>query len=253
MMSRVSRHVCCAPLPMTARPGEPARTTAAAAPSAKSAVETTFAAVSLSRRTARVHSSTVTNSTVFPGEASAKRAASASPLTPAAQPSPKTGMRAMSVRKSSRSRRRASRLGVAMPVEDALTTISTSRPVRSAARRAFEAASSKRAVAPSRYASVRSGQPCGSRYHSKGRTPCLCRTPAVAKTFATLSKSPNCSAKTLRAAIATSVCMKTCGGTAVARDKIAGPCVMSLPRNRERSERAPEHASEIRESGINWP
>ena len=45
----------------------------------------------------------------------ARRAASASPVTPAAQPSPNTGTRATSCRNPSRSMRCASRLGVAMP------------------------------------------------------------------------------------------------------------------------------------------
>ena len=96
---------------------------------------------SLSGLTARVQTSTVTKSTVLPGQACARRAARIRPETPAAQPRPKSGTRATSERKRSRSRSCASRLGTAIPVEEAVTTMSTSAPVRPASSRARVAAS----------------------------------------------------------------------------------------------------------------
>ena len=66
---------------------------------------------------------------------------STSPETPPAQPRPKTGTRSTSARKPMRAATRASRLGVAMPVDETVTTVSTSAAVRPAASSALVAAS----------------------------------------------------------------------------------------------------------------
>ena len=77
-------------------------------------------------RSAMLQSSTVTNNTVESGAARARRAARLRPETPPAQPSPNTGIRWTSLRKSIFAMARASRLGVAMPVEDTVTIVSMS-------------------------------------------------------------------------------------------------------------------------------
>ena len=115
-------------------------TTAAAAPSPNKAVATIAAGSSLSSRIEIEQVSTVTNSQLLPGSAAARRAAVARPLTPPAQPRPKIGTRRTSSRRPMRGPTRASRLGVAMPVVETVTTPSISirrrgRPARSPRRR----------------------------------------------------------------------------------------------------------------------
>ena len=110
---------------MLAMQCSPAVTTAAAAPSPNKAVATTAAGSSLSRRMEMEQVSTVTISHLLPGSAEARRAAVASPLTPPAQPRPKTGTRRISSRKPTRRAARVSRLGVAIPVVETVTTPST--------------------------------------------------------------------------------------------------------------------------------
>ena len=83
----------------------------------------------------------MTNSQLLPGSAAASRAAVASPVTPPAQPSPKTGTRRTSGRRPSRGATRASMLGVAMPVVETNTTPSMSVGARPAAAIALVAAS----------------------------------------------------------------------------------------------------------------
>ncbi len=92
----------------------------------------------------------VTNSTTDPGRARASRPASDRPVTPPAQPRPNTGTRSMSLRNPMSENTRASRLGVAMPVEETVTTVSTSAPVRPAEARADWAASMNSASAAAR-------------------------------------------------------------------------------------------------------
>ena len=60
---------------------------------------------------------------------------------------------------------------VAIPVEQIVTTVSTSPAERPALASALRATSTNSASAPSRNACVRSGQPRRSRYHSIGLTP----------------------------------------------------------------------------------
>jgi hypothetical protein len=129
-----------------------------------------FALVSWSMRKAAVQISIATSSTVEPGRARASRLAMASPETPPAQPRPNTGTRSTSARKPMRPATRASRLGVAMPVEEMVTTVSTSRPSRPASARAREAAATNSSCAPSRYAALRSRQPRSEKYQSSGFT-----------------------------------------------------------------------------------
>ena len=135
---------------MRARPLAPLCTTQAAAPSPNKAVATMLAAESWSMRKAAVQISIATSSTVEPGRARARRLAMARPDTPPAQPRPNTGTRSTSARKPMRPATRASRLGVAMPVEDTVTMVSTSRPSQPALASARLAASMKSACAPSR-------------------------------------------------------------------------------------------------------
>ena len=73
-----------------------------------------------------------------------------SPETPPAQPSPKTGTRSTSARNPKRPATLASRLGVAIPVDEIVTIVSTSAASSSAASRARFAASTKSSHAPSR-------------------------------------------------------------------------------------------------------
>ena len=107
-----------------------------------------LAFVSSSWRTARVHNSKVTNSTLVPGRACASRAAIDRPDTPPAQPSPNTGTRDTSERKPMRPATRASSVGVAMPVELTLTMVSISSALRSACASALVVASMNSASAP---------------------------------------------------------------------------------------------------------
>ena len=149
MMSSVSSQVCSTAPSTAAMPPSVPRMQAAA-PSPNKAVATMFAFVSSSSRKASVHSSTATSSTIEPGRASARRAAIDSPETPPAQPRPKTGTRMTSARKPMRARTRASRLGVAMPVDETVTTQSTSPAVSPALSSASPPAATNRASAPSR-------------------------------------------------------------------------------------------------------
>ena len=107
----------------------------------------------------------------MPGRAWARREAIERPEAPPAQPSPNTGTREMSERKPMRRATRASRLGVAIPVEQTVTTVSTSAGLRLALASALVAASTNSASAPSRKAAVRSGQPRCVKYQSNGLTP----------------------------------------------------------------------------------
>jgi len=150
MMSRLSGHRCSPAPSIAAMPGAPARTTQAAAPSPNSAVATMLALVNWSRRNAAVQISIATTSTVAPGRARARRPAIARPVTPPAQPSPNTGTRSTSARKPICRATRASRLGVAMPVDDTVTMVSTASARQSARASAAVAASTNRACAPSR-------------------------------------------------------------------------------------------------------
>ena len=147
-----------------------ARRTAAAAPSPNKAVATIAAGSSLSRRIEIEQVSTVTNSQLLPGSAAASRAAVASPLTPPAQPRPNTGTRRTSSRRPSRGPTRASRLGVAMPVVETVTTPSISAGVRPAPgdrrRRGLDEQLLRR-LRDRR--ALRSAQPCGCAYQSSGR------------------------------------------------------------------------------------
>ena len=78
---------------------------AAAAPSPNSATATRLALSALSSRTERVQSSTTTSRTLEPGRGGRRRVASDRPVTPPAQPSPKTG-NARDVRRGNPSGRR---------------------------------------------------------------------------------------------------------------------------------------------------
>jgi hypothetical protein len=150
MRSSVSGQVYSPEASISARPPSPARNTQAAAPSPKRAVATMLALVRLSGREASVHSSMTTSRILVPGRASAKRAAIENPDTPPAQPSPNTGTRVTSLRKPIRLKARASRLGVAMPVEETVTMVSMSRGARPADSRASCVTRAKSASAPSR-------------------------------------------------------------------------------------------------------
>lgn len=68
-------------------------------------------------------------------------------MVPPAQPRPNTGTRAASGRNPIRSMARASRLGVAMPVEDTVTMASTSAAVSPASSSAAWAAWTNRSTA----------------------------------------------------------------------------------------------------------
>ena len=96
-------------------------TSAAAAPSENSEVATRLRRVTSLRWKVRLQSSSATSSTRDPGCASARSRARASPAAPPAQPSPHSGVREMSPRNGSAFASRASRLGVASPVEDTNT------------------------------------------------------------------------------------------------------------------------------------
>ena len=120
-----------------------------------------------------------------------------------------------------RPKTRASRLGVAMPVEETVTTVSMSRPVRWALASAFSATSTNSASAPSRNASVRSGQPRGSRYQSKGFTAWRLMMPVLEKMLEKRSNSGKRVPKPSHAAARTSFCNNTFGGTDVARETMA--------------------------------
>jgi len=101
-------------------------------------------------RKAAVQISIATSSTVEPGRARARRLAMARPDTPPAQPRPNTGTRSTSERNPMRPATRASRLGVAMPVEETVTMVSTSGASQPALASARLAASTKSSCAPSR-------------------------------------------------------------------------------------------------------
>ncbi len=109
-----------------------------------------LAFVGRSPRNATVQTSTATISTFVPGCASARRQAIDRPETPPAQPRPNTGTRATSARKPICEATRASRLGVAMPVEETVTIVSISLAAQPAASSARVAASTNIASAPCR-------------------------------------------------------------------------------------------------------
>ena len=134
MMSSVSGQVCSAPAPIAQRApaSRSTRSTQAAAPSPNSAEEITSALAPRSPRKASVHNSTATTSTTSPGSARASRAPSARPATPPPQPRPNTGTRSALGLKPISAPTRASRLGVAMPVDETVTMTSTSRAARRA-------------------------------------------------------------------------------------------------------------------------
>ena len=121
--SRVPGQVC-SPLATTAGPEPSVDSKTPAAPSPNRAVATMLLLVQSSRRNDKAHNSTTRSSTISPGCASAWLAARARPMTPPAQPNPKIGNRLTSRRNCIRSINRASRLGVAMPVVDTVTTAS---------------------------------------------------------------------------------------------------------------------------------
>ncbi len=104
------------------------------------------------------------------------------PAAPPPQPSPNTGTRMMSGRKPMAVMAWASRLGVAMPVEETVTTISTCAAFKPALSSALVPASMNSFTAPSRKASVRSGQPRGCVNHSMGRTEWRLWMPVVSNT-----------------------------------------------------------------------
>jgi len=151
MMSSVPGQVCSALSPID-KPASAcsARSTAAAAPSPNSAEEITSALVQRSARKASVHSSTTTTSTTSPGSARASRAPIDRPETPPAQPRPNTGTRAADDLKPISNATRASRLGVAMPVDETVTITSTSRAEIPARSSASCAVCTNSALAPSR-------------------------------------------------------------------------------------------------------
>src|SRR5262249_10339137 len=70
--------------------------------------------------------SSTTRSTLVPGRDCASRAATDKPETPSAHPRPNTGTRATSTLNPISPARRASKVGVAMPVEQTVTTVSMS-------------------------------------------------------------------------------------------------------------------------------
>src|SRR5579859_6265378 len=150
MMPRVSGQRCWPLISTSAMPGSPARNTQAAAPSPNNAVATMLALVKVSVRNASEQSSTATSNTTVPGRDSASREAIESPDTAPAQPRPKTGTRSISGRKPIRPATRASRLGVAMPVDEIVTTVSTSAAPIPAASSALVAASKNNWHPPSR-------------------------------------------------------------------------------------------------------
>ena len=150
MIRSVSGHSFSAEPAIRARLCSPVVTTAAAAPSPNKAVATIAAGSSLSSRIEIEQVSTVTNSQWLPGSAAARRAASARPLTPPAQPRPNTGTRRTSPRSPSRGPTRASRLGVAMPVVETVTTPSIWPGASPALAIAADAASTNNCSAASR-------------------------------------------------------------------------------------------------------
>src|ERR1700755_3107100 len=218
MMPSVSGQRCSPAFSTCVAPPSPARSTIAAAPSPNRLTATILALVSSSWRSASEQSSMATSSTLVPGRDCARREAIDKPEAPPAQPRPNTGTRVTSDRKPIRRATRASRLGVAIPVEQTVTTVSISLPARLALASAFSATSTKSASAPPTKASGASGQPRGSRYQSNGFTPCRLTIPVFEKMLENLSNSGKRDPNTFQAAASTSFCKKTCGGTDVARE-----------------------------------
>ena len=93
-----------------------------------------------SLRKASVQASAATSSTVLPGSAAAKRWAMDSPVTPPAQPRPKTGTRRTSRLNPMLRKACASSVGVAIPVEETVTMVSIRSAVSPASDRAARAA-----------------------------------------------------------------------------------------------------------------
>jgi hypothetical protein len=87
-----------------------------------------------------------------------------------AQPSPKTGTRSTSGRNPKRPATFASRLGVAIPVDEMVTMVSNSAASSSAASSALLPRRQKELACSLKIGFVRSGQPSGVRYQSMGRT-----------------------------------------------------------------------------------
>src|ERR1019366_4043606 len=119
---------CSPEISIPVAPPSPARNMIAAAPSPNRLTATMLALVSSSSRSASEQSSIATSSTLVPGRAWARRDAIDKPETPPAQPRPNTGTRVTSDRNPITRATRASRLGVAIPVEQTVTTVSISPP-----------------------------------------------------------------------------------------------------------------------------
>jgi hypothetical protein len=124
MTSSVSGHKCSPLCSIRVAPPSPARKTIAAAPSPNRLTAMMLALVNSSWRSASKHSSTATSSTLVPGRACARREAIDRPEAPAAQPSPNACTRETSDRKPMRRATHASRLGLAMLVEQTVATVS---------------------------------------------------------------------------------------------------------------------------------
>ena len=242
MMSSVSGQVYSSAPVIRAQPRTSVRMTAAAAPSPNSASATMLALVSLSSLTASEHNSTATTRTLVPGCASARRAPIERPVTPPAHPKPNTGTRETSGRKFNAAAARVSKLGVAMPVEDTVTTQSTSAPDRPAFASARRDAKTSNRLASERYTSVRSGQDRSCSYHSPGRTAWRRAMPAFSNTGARRSNSGMRSPNMRRVRSATSSWVIMYSGTAVAiehnRALDSGKAETPEGRPRERGDNA---------------
>ncbi len=200
----------------------PQRKIAAAAPSPKSAAEMISALVARSSLNARVHNSIDTSKTVVPGSLAAIRAAVPNPVTPPAHPKPKMGIRRTSGRKPSRGRTRASRLGVAMPVDDTVITASIWRASSAAASSALRTTSSNSLLAPAMYEAVRSGHSWLSANHVSGSTEYRRSMPVDAKTLDSASYSAKRWPKKARANSDARACSMTLPGNAVASESSCG-------------------------------
>ncbi len=158
-------------------------TTTAAAPSPKSALATRFSFVFVPGTNASEHSSTTTTRTTASGLERAKSAASPSEAPPAPQPSPQTGQRRTEPGSGRSLISRASRLGVAIPVEVTTMTCVTSSGRRPARASALRAACTFSTRAVSMNFSLRCVKFSSPTYSWSGSAKWRERTPAVSKTF----------------------------------------------------------------------
>ena len=221
MTSRLPGQVC-SPQALIAGPVPSVVSTAPAAPSPKRAVATTFAVVRSLPQNVSVQSSTTRYRMRLPGWALAQAAARASPSAPPAQPRPNSGRRCTLRRNGSSSISRASSAGKAMPVDETVTSMSTSLHSRPAAARLSTVTCLSSPTALSMYRSFFCSKLWARSYQWTGAAAYLVSIAALQNTAFRRSRCAGGMSKRRWKKLIASSCGTRWGGTAVVSDTIRG-------------------------------